>query len=125
MDYSQWDSSRLISRITELEHQLQTLSLRRNGSPNRSRSSSPKKVPRPIDFSKYTTRFIALKFAYLGQNYNGLEHANGNITPLPTVEEEVWKALVKCRLIFPPAAVDYNPNVPVDRSKPFDLDWEG
>lgn len=126
-DYSQWDQSQLISRISELESQLKSLSLQRRSS---SRESSPSrglssKKFRPIDSSKYSTRFIALKFAYLGQNYNGLEHANGNITPLPTIEEEVWKALVKCRLIFPPRAAEYNPLVPVDRTKAFDLDWEG
>ena len=44
---------------------------------------------------------IALKFAYLGQNYNGLEYAAGNITPQPTVEETLWAALNKGRLILP------------------------
>ncbi|KAK3067186.1 pseudouridine synthase deg1 [Teratosphaeriaceae sp. CCFEE 6253] len=33
------------------------------------------------------------QFAYLGGNYNGFEHRANNTTPLPTVEEEVWKAL--------------------------------
>ncbi|KAI5306160.1 hypothetical protein KEM56_002048 [Ascosphaera pollenicola] len=127
-DYTQWDKSQLITRITELESQLKFLSLQRH-SPSRgaspsSRGLTPKRF-RPIDSSKYTTRFMAFKFAYLGQNYNGLEHANGNITPLPTIEEEIWKALVKCRLIFPPRAEEYNPLVSVDRTKPFDLDWEG
>lgn len=54
----------------------------------------PKKQ-RKMDPAKYNFRFIALKFAYLGQRYNGLEHANGNVTPLPTIEEEMWKALRK------------------------------
>jgi tRNA pseudouridine38/39 synthase len=63
----------------------------------------PKPTPRSFDPSKYSTRHIALKFAYLGANYNGFEHHVGNYTPLPTIEEELWKALVKCRLIFPPS----------------------
>ena len=54
-----------------------------------------------IDPAKYSTRLIALKFAYLGQRYNGFEHHTGNQTPLPTVEEELWKALKKARLVFP------------------------
>ncbi|KAF3491437.1 uncharacterized protein GIQ15_00954 [Arthroderma uncinatum] len=59
------------------------------------------KVSRDIDPSKYSTRLIALKIAYLGKRYNGFEHANGNYTEAPTVEEELWKALRKTRLIFP------------------------
>jgi tRNA pseudouridine38/39 synthase len=42
-----------------------------------------------------------LKFAYLGSRYGGFEHANGNVTPQPTVEEVLWKALRKGRLISP------------------------
>ncbi|KAI5287280.1 hypothetical protein KEM54_006107 [Ascosphaera aggregata] len=131
-NYSQWDQSRLIDRINSLEEQIRELTTRHKSecdllTPQSSpfaRGTSPKKA-RSMNLSKYTTRFIALKFAYLGQNYNGLEHANGNITPLPTIEEEIWKALVKCRLIFPPLAEKYNPLVPVDRTKPFSLDWDG
>jgi tRNA pseudouridine38/39 synthase len=54
-----------------------------------------------FDASKYATRLIALKFAYLGQAYNGFEHHRNNTTPLPTIEEELWKALMKTRLINP------------------------
>ena len=61
----------------------------------------PKAPPKSFDFSQYSTRLIALKFAYLGSVYNGYEHHQNNTTPLPTVEEELWKALVKTRLIFP------------------------
>jgi len=70
-------------------------------------SPSPKSRPRnpradrEFDSTRYSTRFIALKFAYLGQRYNGFEHHNGNKTPLPTIEEELWKALRKAHLIFP------------------------
>jgi tRNA pseudouridine38/39 synthase len=42
-----------------------------------------------------------LKIAYLGKNYNGFEYHANNKTPLPTIEEELWKALNKTRLIFP------------------------
>ncbi|EDN09646.1 conserved hypothetical protein [Histoplasma mississippiense (nom. inval.)] len=127
-DYSTWSQSSLISRITELERQLNSHDhhsrfdgsadtdaikgrIKAAASPTASRfpsvsSSSPRrrtKKGRDIDPSKYNTRFIALKFAYLGQRYNGYEHANGNTTPLPTIEEELWKALRKARLIFPQA----------------------
>ena len=42
-----------------------------------------------------------MKFAYIGRRYNGLEYASGNVTPQPTVEEVLWAALRKARLIFP------------------------
>ena len=64
-------------------------------------SPRPKKPRRAFDPSKYSTRFIALKFAYLGQRYNGFEHHANNTTPLPTIEEVLWNALNKARLIFP------------------------
>lgn len=37
----------------------------------------------------------------MGQNYNGLEWHAKNETPLPTIEEELWKALKKAYLISP------------------------
>lgn len=70
-------------------------------SPSPSRRPKKPRRNRIFDPTKYSTRFIALKIAYLGQRYNGLEHHPNNITPLPTVEEKLWKALNKARLIFP------------------------
>jgi tRNA pseudouridine38/39 synthase len=103
-------------------------------SPNTSPISpikKPKPSPRTFDPSKYSTRHIALKFAYLGGGYNGFEHHVGNTTPLPTIEEELWKALVKCRLIFPPSlredGVDFGDAKFVDGLKVGEVpvDWEG
>jgi tRNA pseudouridine38/39 synthase len=115
-DYSSWSNTDLIARITALEAQLRAqVAAYHNGRSQPTLSSSPSliKLPRrrslspsrrasAFDPSKYSTRYIALKFAYLGGRYNGYEHANGNITPLPTVEEVLWKALRKARLISPP-----------------------
>lgn len=56
---------------------------------------------REFDPAKYSTRLIALKLAYLGKYYNGFEHHNNNPAPRPTIEEELWKALYKCKLIYP------------------------
>ena len=69
-----------------------------------------------FDSSRYSTRLIALKFAYLGQRYNGLEYHTNNDTPLPTVEEELWKALSKACLILP---------TPNPELKPDEPNWEG
>ncbi|EME46630.1 hypothetical protein DOTSEDRAFT_22677 [Dothistroma septosporum NZE10] len=105
-DYTSWSNADLIRRVTDLEialrkqnaeHVHATLSHSASSAPRR----KPKKPSKGFDPSKYNTRLIALKFAYLGGNYNGFEHHANNITPLPTVEEELWKALKKTRLIFP------------------------
>ena len=176
-NYSAWDTSSLIARITELERQLysqtaQLSSPARNNSPTatepvppstfstlpeshsptvsaNSNSTTerraaenasstgdithtrapgrPAKKAREIDPARYHTRFIALKFSYLGQRYNGFEHANGNVTPLPTIEEELWRALRRTRLILPPAdssSDDLIGNGP-RRLKPYVISWDG
>lgn len=119
-DYTTWDTNSLIARITSLEEQLRShnlafsslrtpSNLSSSPTPNPSAiapqlsSNKPRRAAKPFNPTKYTTRLIALKFAYLGSGYNGFEHHVGNSTPLPTIEEELWKSLVKCRLIFPPS----------------------
>ncbi|KAF2279001.1 pseudouridine synthase [Westerdykella ornata] len=121
--YEGWTQERLIERIRELERRVAATSATAATPTETSTTTSipasaalpettpseapsaytkpPKAPPKPFDFSKYSTRLIALKFAYLGQAYNGFEHHRNNTTPLPTIEEELWKALVKTRLISP------------------------
>ncbi|CAI7634908.1 unnamed protein product [Penicillium viridicatum] len=91
------------------------------------KAAKPPKPDRSFDPSKYSTRFIALKFAYLGQAYNGLEHTNGNTTPLPTVEEILWKALKRTRLISPETTSDMEPTDNKERipMRPYHLYWDG
>ncbi|KAF1825344.1 pseudouridine synthase [Dissoconium aciculare CBS 342.82] len=109
-DYTSWSHADLIQRVSELEVQLRAKNDQVRKITNGPTSSStshdpprkkPRKAPKQFDPSRYTTRLIALKFAYLGGNYNGFEHHTNNTTPLPTIEEEVWRALHKTRLIFP------------------------
>jgi len=104
-DYTNWSPSDLISYIHKLESQLQknaTTTTTTNTDPTRPPPfKKPRKAPKPFDASRYNTRLIALRFAYLGGAYNGFEHHTGNKTPLPTIEEELWKALRKTKLIFP------------------------
>ncbi|KAK4542022.1 hypothetical protein LTR36_007222 [Oleoguttula mirabilis] len=99
-DYNAYTHADLLTRVTELEAQLRALNTR-HSSPSPPPKKKPRKPPKPFDPSRYNFRFIALKFAYLGGNYNGFEHHTNNTTPLPTIEEELWKALRKTRLIFP------------------------
>lgn len=56
------------------------------------------KKSKAFDFSKHPRRFIALKFAYMGWNYNGLNFQY-DPTPLPTVEEVILQALAKAKLV--------------------------
>jgi tRNA pseudouridine38/39 synthase len=84
------------------------------------------KQDRGFDPSKYSTRYIALKFAYLGQRYNGLEHTNGNATPLPTIEEVLWKAMRRTRLITPETSSEDEPNDVEPRvMRPYSIYWDG
>lgn len=132
-DYSQWSNPDLVARVELLEAQLQSknkkLALRDhfiapianevdryNPSSRPIVSSAKPKSSRVFDASRYSTRHIALKFAYLGQNYNGFEYHTGNDTPLPTVEEKLWKALNKAKLIFP------TPNPAIEEGRP---NWIG
>ena len=141
-DYTSWSNADLIARVTSLEAQLRAQTsdycpLQSPAPPTasakvpRRRSLSPSRRASPFNPSKYSTRHIALKFAYLGGRYNGYEHANGNITPLPTVEEVLWKALRKTRLISPPnISADSSMEVvwdPAERISlgPLDISWEG
>ncbi|OAL02291.1 pseudouridine synthase [Phaeosphaeriaceae sp. SRC1lsM3a] len=110
--YEAWTQEQLIARIQELEIQSGSdkgIAPSSNEPPQIQTTESqtipfrkpPKAPPKAFDASKYSTRLIALKFAYLGQKYNGFEHHKNNSTPLPTIEEELWKALVKTRCINP------------------------
>lgn len=74
------------------------------------------RAEREFDPSMYSTRLIALKLAYLGKRYNGFEYHANNPTPLPTIEEELWKALNKSRLIIPNDAHPLRPG---------EVNWEG
>lgn len=134
--YEQWSHEQLVARIQELEQKVggkKEEPTQQLGGPEVKAAVKVKAPPKAFDASKYSTRLVALKFAYLGQKYNGFEHHNNNKTPLPTIEEELWKALIKTRLISPTpppgSSTDYSR---VDR-KTFaqwdrdgaDINWEG
>jgi tRNA pseudouridine38/39 synthase len=127
-DYTSWTNTDLIGRISDLERQMRQQNARlsaRSTSPKRKRMRSRR--ANVFDPSKYATRHIALKIAYLGQKYNGFEHANGNLTPLPTIEEVLWKALRKACLISP--ETDETTDVAWSYSqrsrKPLNINWDG
>lgn len=123
-DYSKWTKDDLVCRIRQLEDELrsqggglQATSTSKHqdqqaamlpGEPAKKKAKK-KKNAKGIDPAKYSKRFVALKLAYLGKNYNGFEYQPTGA--MSTIEEELWKALVKACLIFP------------DPQRPNEVDW--
>ncbi|KAG5970108.1 hypothetical protein E4U58_000690 [Claviceps cyperi] len=116
-NYNSWSKTGLIQRLREVEGELKRRTetpqsvvgdaststhdetLPEDGAPDNKTSKDAQIKKRKMYPSKYSTRFIALKLAYLGKNYGGFEfQAMGN---QPSIEEELWNALTKACLIFP------------------------
>ncbi|KAI9648220.1 pseudouridine synthase deg1 [Ciborinia camelliae] len=112
-DYSDWSHENLIKRVTQLEKELKHNT--KSATPVNKNNLKKPRCEREFDPSKYNTRLVALKLAYLGKRYNGFEH-HAHPTPLPTIEEELWKALNKARLIFPQG---------VNPLAPGEVNWDG
>lgn len=103
--YKDCSREQLLARIQELETQLvpeQEL-VHKKPSNRRERIESKK---RPFDMSKYTKRKIALRVAYIGWNYCGYasQHQPERI---PTIEDQLFKALKSCRLVESMDDCDY------------------
>ncbi|RSL82473.1 hypothetical protein CEP51_005120 [Fusarium floridanum] len=114
-NYQSWTKNGLIQRVKELEAELksrpapepkvevveqpQQQQQSEGGNTTPGAKKAKPKGKRKMDPSKYSTRYIALKLAYLGKNYGGFEfQAMANA---PSIEEELWNALTKACLIFP------------------------
>ncbi|KAI9680426.1 MAG: hypothetical protein M1822_007184 [Bathelium mastoideum] len=123
-DYSTWSPEALQAHIEKLEQKLKETTLyspaaanapwrRTANTAHRFRGKQPDKgeLLRHYEKNCHRTRFVAFKFAYLGKNYHGLQLNND--PSAPTVEGELWKALMKTRLIFPKTK-DGSPIVSVD-----------
>ncbi|RWA15072.1 hypothetical protein EKO27_g90 [Xylaria grammica] len=124
--YGRWTRDALIKRIRALEGQVRAndaeaargagvpnSSLKEGGRAKANAGAQPQRKKKnfggDIDPSKYSTRLVAMKLAYLGKNYGGFEfQSTGNA---PTIEEELWKAFVRACLIFPenPDEVNWGP----------------
>ncbi|KAL4727651.1 pseudouridine synthase deg1 [Fusarium chlamydosporum] len=108
-NYQSWTKNGLIQKVKELEAELRDRPTpeakpeneiqTQNQEGDEAKKSTKPKVKRKMDPGKYSTRYIALKLAYLGKNYGGFEfQAMANA---PSIEEELWNALTKACLIFP------------------------
>ncbi|KAK7033601.1 pseudouridine synthase deg1 [Paramarasmius palmivorus] len=110
--YEDWSKEDLINHIRLLESK-SSASSQPKASPEKKRSLSkssarhrnPSPSHRAFHFSSHPRRKIALKFCYSGWKYNGLAYQLSP-TPLPTVEEVLFDALAKARLIDPAAGYD-------------------
>ncbi|KAF8153992.1 pseudouridine synthase [Crassisporium funariophilum] len=102
--YEGWTRRKLIERLTLLENRtpnlLPTTSLA-------AKSGHPKSLQddKKFEFSRHARRKIALKFCYSGWEYGGLAFQLGP-TPLPTVENVLFDALAKARLVDRDATFD-------------------
>lgn len=98
-NYESWSKAELIQKIRSME----------GDEFHECSKSTGKPKQKHFDFSKFNTRFIALRFAYMGWNYNGLNFQY-DPTPLPTVEEAILEAMKKAKLIMDadPAACEFS-----------------
>ncbi|EEB07856.1 tRNA-pseudouridine synthase [Schizosaccharomyces japonicus yFS275] len=118
--YYGWSKERLISRILELEKIAETSGQNVNQIDTEMREAASvsvadamleapslkkRKAVRPFMLDK--TKFIALRFAYLGWNYNGLAFQT-EPTPLPTVEGKLFEALMRAHLIKDPSTCSFS-----------------
>ncbi|TGZ82870.1 pseudouridine synthase, partial [Ascodesmis nigricans] len=92
--YTDWSRDSLIARL----HALESSSKPTTTIPTK--ASLPQHKSSTFDFQSHPTRHIALKFLYIGSHYNGLEYS-GNAASLPTVEEVLFLALLRARLVPP------------------------
>lgn len=115
-EYSKWTREELIQKVVELENDKkrnleeggeEAQAAAKKTNPSKTGAKKRRKKDKPFDFSKYHTRFVALRFAYLGWNYNGLA-IQKEPTPLPTVEGTVLEAMLKCKLVPSMVPQDYN-----------------
>ena len=72
----------------------------------------PKKT---FDFSKYSTRKIALELAYCGADHYGFSSQGSEVSNVRTVEGALFEALKKCRLVDPSKEIFGEPSVDYSR----------
>ena len=100
-NYETWSKQDLIARLTDLELRLKATSHRHHPK----RGVSPGTGGRPFHFKDHPVRKIAVKFCYSGWEYNGLAYQI-DPTPLPNVEEVLFQAFAKARLVDAEAGLD-------------------
>ncbi|RIA97369.1 pseudouridine synthase [Glomus cerebriforme] len=112
--YSNWTKKQLIERLLFYESN-QEIPLN-STSQTYAQITSTKKLDkkneksisaRPLDWSKYSIRHIALKIAYFGWNYHGFA-SQGNEEVFPSIEGHLFKALLNTKLISDPSDCNFS-----------------
>lgn len=101
-NYETWSKEDLIARLTDLERRLKAGRHRKQPKGPISPGST---TGRSFHFKDHPLRKIAVKFCYSGWEYNGLAYQI-DPTPLPTVEEVLFQAFAKARLVDTDAGLD-------------------
>lgn len=104
-NYQTWSKEDLIARLAELELRARAGAHHHNRPKRSGVSPGPSAGGRTFNFKDHPVRKIAVKFCYSGWEYNGLAYQI-DPTPLPTVEEVLFHAFAKARLIDPDAGLD-------------------
>ncbi|XP_037697821.1 tRNA pseudouridine(38/39) synthase isoform X2 [Choloepus didactylus] len=98
-DIDRKQTEQLLKRVQELEEEVQRLKKEQTNNKNSNTgedSSGAGKAKRAFDFSAHGRRHVALRIAYLGWGYQGFasqENTNN------TIEEKLFEALIKTRLV--------------------------
>jgi tRNA pseudouridine38/39 synthase len=100
VSYEGWSREKLIERLTLLESGMLP-----SPAPVTSCSREPNKPCKKFEFARHSRRKIALKFCYSGWEYGGLAFQIGP-TPLLAVENVLFDALAKARLVEKDAGFD-------------------
>uniref|UniRef100_K9ILC1 tRNA pseudouridine(38/39) synthase n=1 Tax=Desmodus rotundus TaxID=9430 RepID=K9ILC1_DESRO len=101
-------TDRLLKRVQELEQEVERLKKERadaKDSNTRESFSGAGKARRAFDFSAHGRRHVALKIAYLGWGYQGFASQENTSN---TIEEKLFEALTKTRLVESRQTANYH-----------------
>ncbi|CAF4720148.1 unnamed protein product [Rotaria sp. Silwood1] len=115
--WSKLTREQIIQRCKQLEkhvEQLRNTIIKKNENEINEKKIKKTKIMRPFDFSKHSKRHIFLKFIYLGWDYHGFVVQE---TTSQTVEDFLFDALIKTRLIEERATANYHRCGRTDRGK--------
>ncbi|KAL9540934.1 hypothetical protein MBANPS3_009401 [Mucor bainieri] len=109
--YSDLTREQLLEHIEKLEAQISNPEATQHDSDTselkRKKRRHREQKSRPFDMNKYTKRKIALQVAYIGWDYCGYASQN-RPEEIPTIEDQLFKALINCKLVEDMEESDYS-----------------
>ncbi|CAF4169010.1 unnamed protein product [Rotaria sp. Silwood2] len=121
--WSKLSREQIIQRCKQLEkhvEQLRNTIIKKTENQSNEKKIKKNKTMRPFDFSKHSKRHIFLKFIYLGWEYHGFVVQE---TTSQTVEDFLFEALIKTRLIEERATANYHRCGRTDRGDTEELNY--